>query len=320
MADKLEARDLQDAGNIHAPLAPVFIVGLPRSGTTLLYQLLLNYFEWSYFTRWCDLFYRAPVMAYRVQRALFPEPKEFEYASDYGRFQNVSLLSRAWSPVEGHAIWRRWFPPSLDDALRGDLGPMIKTEIRAVIEGFSETAGKPFLNKNGVHSMRVSALSDIFPEAFFIVLQRQSEYVAQSLYIARIRRTKQQRRNDWWGTKPKEYERLKDLDPLMQAVGQTRAIEAAISKQLAGNIRHLEIDYKDACEQPAKIMNRIYESCVTYGMRLRKKSHVDPKPFPLQNQRKVSEKEFDTIKGLLREDFVDSSFAAFVPSGVGPSS
>jgi len=37
---------------------PIFIVGAPRSGSTLLYQLLAYYYNFSYFTNYSSLFYR----------------------------------------------------------------------------------------------------------------------------------------------------------------------------------------------------------------------------------------------------------------------
>ena len=312
--EKLERESLTTFSKVAAEITPVFIIGLPRSGTTLLYQLLLNYFDWSYFTRWSNFFYLTPVAAYKLQRLLFPEPKHFAYASDYGRFKKVNFMSTAWSPVEGHAIWRRWFSQFPDDAFRGNLDCTVIEEIQSMISGFSKISGKPFLNKNGVHSVRVLALSQVFPRGFFIVLKRQSQYVAQSLYIARTRRRIKQPQDNWWGTKPKEYEYLKNLDPLRQAVGQTRAIEAAMERELSCASGHIRINYQDVCEQPAKVINDIYESCVTHGIELRKKNYVEPKPFPLQNERKVSEREFDKIKSLLLQkcdDFnCDSAFFA----------
>ena len=313
---KLERKRLKQFSQGTAEVAPVFIVGLPRSGTTLLYQLLLNYFDWSYFTRWTEYFYLTPVTAYRIQGLMFPEPRHFSYLSDYGEFKNVNLLSRTWSPVEGHAIWRRWFGQYPNGVFRDDISVNAIDEIQTMIAGFMEIAGKPFLNKNGVHCLRLFALAQIFPKTMFIVLKRQSLYVAQSLYIARTRAGRKESQDKWWGTKPKEYQYLKQLDPLRQAVGQTKAIEAAIAKQLSSNIRHIAINYQDVCEQPAKVINDIYESCMTHGIELRKKNYVEPKPFPLQNERKVSEREFDEIKSLLLQNCDDFNCdSAFFASG-----
>jgi Sulfotransferase family len=295
--------------------APVFIIGLPRSGTTLFYQLLLNYFDWSYFTRWCDFFYRNPVIAHKIQHLLFPKPKQFAYESEYGHFKHINIMSMPWSPVEGHAIWRRWFPQFPDDVVRDRINADAETEIRSVVAGFIETAGKPFLNKNGAHVVRLSALAQIFPRAVFIVLQRQSEYIAQSLYIARVGKRQNRRENRWWGTKPVEYDTLKYLDPLKQAVGQTQALETAMERQLLTNHRHIRVDYRDVCEAPGKVLDKVFDACRKYGVELRRTQCSEPKPFGLQNERKISESEFSQIKALLFDDSSDSNrISAVLPA------
>lgn len=299
MLTRLERVSLEMFSERANEVAPVFIVGLPRSGTTLLYQLLLNYFDWSYFTRWTETFYRTPVVAYRLQRLAFPEPRHFEYTSYYGKFRRANLVSKAWSPVEGNPIWRRWFPERPTHCYEGNLGAAAKKEMQWIIGAFITISGEPFLNKNGAHSLRLLPLWQVFPKSLFIVIKRQSLYVAQSLYIARTRPGRKNPKNTWWGTKPREYEYLKDLDPLKQAVGQTKAIEATMESQLLCNDRHIEVNYQDVCEQPGKVVQRIHETCLKFGIDLRRMNDVEPEPFSLADERKVPEREFNEIKSLL---------------------
>lgn len=48
----------------------VFIVGAPRSGTTLVYQVLAHVLRVSYFTNVTDLFPRSPITATRYSQSL----------------------------------------------------------------------------------------------------------------------------------------------------------------------------------------------------------------------------------------------------------
>jgi hypothetical protein len=286
----------------HPVLKPVFIVGLPRSGTTVAYQLLLNHFQWSYFTRWSDYCWRAPVEAYRIQRFLFPEPPCFEYESEYGKFKDSSYGSRAWRPVEGHRIWQRWFPGEPTHCYEGGLRVRDREEIRSTIDGFVRISCKPFLNKNPRNSLRLTGLFEVFPEAIVIVVRRSSLYVAQSLYIARLTRqlTAKNGKLKWWGTKPKEFVQLQNLDPLSQAVGQTRAIERELKRQLlAFANRYINVDYEEICHRPNEILRKIQDHCETHRIQLRRIRDLNVTPFPLGDKRKVSEMEFDTIKRLL---------------------
>ena len=281
---------------------PVFIVGLPRSGTTLLYQLLLNHFDWSYFTRWAEYYYRAPVAAYRIQRLIFPQPSYFEYESEYGKMKDRNYLSKAWRPVEGHPIWHRWFPEKPTHCYEGCLNGSAREAMKSTITGFIELSGKPFLNKNTRNSIRLLGLVEAFPDAIVIVVKRRSLYVAQSLYIARLNRQSSGKNGNhkWWGTKPKEFVHLQHLDPLSQAVGQTRAIERELEKQLfAYSNRSIKVDYEDICERPGEILRTIQEHCEAHRIELRRIKDLDVPQFTLGNKRKVSEADFDSIKSLL---------------------
>jgi hypothetical protein len=285
-----------------AQAAQVFVVGLPRSGTTLFYQLLLNYFDWSYFTRWTDYYYRFPVTAYTVQHFIFPKPRDFEYKSDYGKFQDPSYLVKPWRPVEGHKVWRRWFPEEPTHCYRETLSVAAKEEMLATIAAFSAVSGSPFLSKNPRNSVRLLALSDVFPTALFVVVKRDSLYVAQSLYVARLRRqtVRQGHGHSWWGTKPSEFISLRYLDPLRQSVGQTIAIERELQAQLLKcKNPYIEIEYKDICERPDMVLHFIQESCQKNSIKVRETRDVNPASFPMEDKRKVSEEEFNTIKEML---------------------
>ena len=298
---KGQQRFLQNSSKI----SPVFIVGLPRSGTTLLYQLLLNHFDWVYLPVSLEYFYHLPITAYKIQRLLFPQPKEFDYQSDYGIFKPQGLMFRPWSPTEGDQVWQRWFPERPTHYHRGDLSTTAIDEMRSMIAGLMTLSGKPFLNKNPKHSVRLLSLSKVFPQALFIVINRQSLYVAQSLYIARIReRPKPDPNDDWWGTRPREYIHLKDADPMLQAVGQTKALELELEAQLQLCSSHyITLDYQEVCQNPSQVLHQIQMVCLERGIPLRRIKYDDPSPFPLKDERKgVSETEFDQLQKLLNTD------------------
>jgi hypothetical protein len=295
---KIQRRFSEDSSEVN----PVFIVGLPRSGTTLLYQLLLNYFDWVYLPRSMRFCYRFPVTAYKLQRLLLPEPKGFEYQSDYGAFAFHDILAQPWRPSEGHQIWQRWFPEKPTHYHEGDLSPEAIDDMRSMIAGLMAVSGKPFLNKNPRHSLRLRSLSQAFPKALFIVLQRESLYVAQSLYRARIRiRPKPDPNDDWWGARPREYMYLKDADPMRQAVGQTKAIEHELKTQLQSlPNRYIELDYQQMCRNPAQVLHDVQRVCFEHGISLRRTRPDDPMIFSLQDERKgISEAEFDQLQQLL---------------------
>ena len=60
----LERRELRLTANVTPKVC--FVLGPPRSGTTLLYELLLTRFRFAYFSNLAHRFYRTPVAASRL--------------------------------------------------------------------------------------------------------------------------------------------------------------------------------------------------------------------------------------------------------------
>ena len=301
--NKISSEMFTHTASKNPEVMPVFVVGLPRSGTTLLYQLLLNHFQCSYFTRLSDYCYRSPVTAYRIQSLIFPQPQNFEYESQYGRMKDRSYISTIWRPVEGHRIWERWFPREPTHCYEGGLSIANRQEMQSTIAGVVQISGKPFVNKNPRNSLRVAGLLEVFPKAVVIVVKRNSLYVAQSLYVARIGRQSSGNGNyGWWGTKPKEFIDLRHLDPLPQAVGQTRAIEQELKRQLLNYASaSIVVDYEDICEKPGEVLSKIQNGCEKKGIELQRTRDFRARPFPTGNKRKVSEAEFNSIQNLLSQ-------------------
>ena len=302
---EIEKKMLRRYSHETSEQSQVFVIGLPRSGTTLFYQLLLNYFNWSYFTTWTHSCFRFPVTAYKIQHLIFPKPKYFEYKSDYGKMQDPSYLAKPWRPVEGNRIWQRWFPGEQTHCYRGSLSSAVREEMLSTITAFTAISGHPFLSKTPRNSVRLLTLSEVFPKALFVVVKRDSLYVAQSLYTTRLRRRsgKKHRHNGWWGTKPNEFVYLKHLDPLRQSIGQTIALDRELSAQLAiCKNSYIEIKYGDFCENPRMVLDLIQETCLKNDIRIQRIRDVEPAPFKSEDKRKVSEKEFNTMKGLLNQD------------------
>ena len=63
---------------------PIFILGAPRSGTTLIYQLLISNFRFAYFPNIANTFYMCPIYA-TINRALVnAKPKLCKIANTLG--------------------------------------------------------------------------------------------------------------------------------------------------------------------------------------------------------------------------------------------
>ena len=98
------------------PDPPVFIIGPPRSGTTLLFQVLIARYTFGYFSNWMAQFPESPIAAAWLYRRLWPTsgvPQD--YASVSGETQGNS------GPNESGSFWYRWFRANRNNVLVADV-------------------------------------------------------------------------------------------------------------------------------------------------------------------------------------------------------
>ena len=205
----------------------IFIIGPPRSGTTLLYQAIVHHFHVAYFPNIAVKFSEAPVLATRIGQKLF-QPYRSDFTSAYGFVQG-------WmAPHEAGQIWNRWFPTEWKEGYNytpaGYFTGSVKHLIYQTVAGIEALFDAPFVNKNVKHSVRIQALKEIFPNALFLQIKRNPLDVAVSILCAR--RDLKKDMNEWLGVMPKEITQLKQKDYYEQIVGQIFFVEKNIEEDL----------------------------------------------------------------------------------------
>jgi hypothetical protein len=237
-----------------SPLAPegptTFIVGVPRSGTTLLYQLLSQTGTFGYPTNFVARYVANPGFGALAQRLFQPmaPPRSSELKSRLGQTDGWN------SPHEFGYFWERWFPfddhhePIAEalDAIDGD-------ELLRTLAYFERCSEAPLLFKNTILSFVLPSLAELIPDARFIEIVREPGHVAMSLLGAREKMYGDP--SAWFSTRPANWQSLMELDPLHQVAGQIAAIESSHA-QLRTNseVQWKRIEYAELCESPrAKI-------------------------------------------------------------------
>lgn len=157
-------------------MPPLFIAGLPRAGTTLVYQAICAACRVAYLPEFTSRFGFGPAFAAKACALLANPPTSFE--SRYGA--SMSLCG----PGEG-INWNLYF-----DKRRyyDDLSALPKSDARkliATVGQIERIANGPFVNKNLRHMQRLNVLADLFPNALFLFVLRDPEMVAQSLLKGR---------------------------------------------------------------------------------------------------------------------------------------
>jgi hypothetical protein len=239
---------------------PIFILGPPRSGTTLLYQLVVNSFDVSYICNVVDEHPRyAATLTWLLRRGIRRYRSGFQ--SNYGRTRSM------FGPSEGRRIWHRWFPDGYVD--QSYLTQQASRSIQQTVGALSEALQAPFVNKDPHHCVRVKALNLLFPEALFVVITRDPIATAESML--RVRRTRAERGDasidTWMSVKPKEFPRLRSAGHIAQVCGQAHyCAQNALDDLLAvAPRRFLLVSYADLCNTTRQTVGTIGSFLQSHG-------------------------------------------------------
>lgn len=199
---------------------PVFIVGAPRSGTTLLQTLVDGYSdiaippESHVFARFAGL---------------------FERYGDLARDRNVALLAR--DLLTDVRITRWGLTVSVDEFCRTLTERSVRGVLTHLFALYARQQGKPrWGEKTPAHALYLAEISRIFPDAKFIHLVRDGRDVAESL-----RRVPFGKKSIW--ASARRWRR---------SVLACRAFAQAVGPGVM-----LEVRYEDLVEDPQAQVNRI---------------------------------------------------------------
>lgn len=235
-------------GHADSVPGPVFIVGLPRSGTTLVYELMVQAFDVAFLTKIYGYTYGLPNIVTRFVAPATRNPKP-RYRSVHGRIPGLL------TPAENHSIWMRWFPerPDLGHFCPAELMPPAEMPaLNGLVESLSAIAHRPYIFKNVYFSMSISALLKAFSGARVLVITRDDDAVAASLLRAGLDRAS----TEWWSVRPPFYADWQGRGLPDRVAYQVVRTGQVMERELAriGSSRCMSLAYEDLCRQPLQIM------------------------------------------------------------------
>ncbi len=157
-------------------IKPIFIVGAPRSGTTLLYYILCNHRDLSFFTRnliRAGVYRRGRILGYRKELL--------------ARIQNLVHRDKySVQPQEAPECWSNYLGMyhylTENDFTEEMIKEMVDHYLRVIAQVQTIFRRPRFVNKNPQHCTRVRILNRIFPDAKFIHIIRDGTAVACSTF------------------------------------------------------------------------------------------------------------------------------------------
>jgi hypothetical protein len=248
----------------------LFIVGTPRSGTTLLTQWLASLKSFCYPSNLVSRFYKAPYIGALVQEMLVnPEysyKEELQINSKISFRSDTGKTSGILEPHEFWYYWRRFFKfPNVPVNNSEFLSNADFEGFQLGIHKFQQVFEKPFFLKSLIMNWYIESFSKHIYQPLFIFIKR--EPIANISSILQTRERYLGNKDYWFSFKPYEYELLKPHNPVVQVAGQVyftnKTIETSLNK--IPNGQQLVVKYEDLCDDPSRIYSLLYEKLKALG-------------------------------------------------------
>lgn len=241
--------------NVEEQLPNIYVIGLPRSGTTLLTQVLFNCLDIGCTSNFISKFWDVPLVGFQLSNEIIGDFKPNNYTSLYGKSEDL------YSPHEFSFFWHNVLninPNKIEKINYQTISKNVDWDIlKGVICNINEIAKKPIIYKP--LELIGSILSDFqrnLNKSLFIYVERNKEEVALSL--AKGRMDYYGDINCWFSSLPPNHEGILNLpynEQITQQVnGLTDMYESNIKKIPEENI--LKLTYDELCDFPESIVER----------------------------------------------------------------
>ncbi len=241
---------------IHHPF--IFVVGAPRSGTTLLTQVLARSFDVGYIDNVAARLWLAPLTGIRLAESILGKDKRPEYHSTYGK-TNVP-----WNIHEFGYFWRHWLQKDQLTAVATakEVEPHLDWRgLKKTLANLQHHFQKPMVFKNIFGFFHAEKLQRVLGKTFFIYISRDELDTAISIWMARNKFYNDTR--TWWSYAPPEINELLDLGATDQIAGQihflNRFFGEGVEKlsNVFGNA--IQVHYEELCKNTSTALEQIKE-------------------------------------------------------------
>jgi hypothetical protein len=204
----------------------VHVLGAPRSGTTLVVQLLASELGIGAISNLAAAFWAAPCTGLRLARKLLGGDRRSSFVSDYGRTTGLHEPHEFGYFWASHLKYRTMSEPASPAT-----DPIDWPGLAQVLTHMTEAAGGPLVFKAFMSGFYAEQLVAVLPRTCFVLVVRDP--VENALSILEMRDRYSGDRGAWTSVRPREYAWMCTLSPEEQAAGQALACEAAYRRALA---------------------------------------------------------------------------------------
>ena len=235
---------------------PIFIIGVPRSGTTILYDMMACHKDLAFFShRDFKQMLSKEFMEFQYLRRRLFEIRRWQFSRE--GFE-VRITTSFETPHEVGLFWNKWIEKSWARAY--DVNESSRKGLRAgVIKVLEKKKKKRFLNKNPAHSIKIEYLNEVFPGAIFVNVIRDGRPVVCSMTRGN-RNFKNP--NGYFGLPLRKNNQM-NFDLLERHAKQWIEVNEEIqrAKNNLEKGQYYELKYEELMSFPKKTIENIFKFC-----------------------------------------------------------
>lgn len=257
----------------------IHIIGVPRSGTTLINQYLASGLDIGYINNLIAAFWKAPIHGVHLSKKLLGTDFSSNFDSAFGKtlaIQEPHEFGYFWSEILGFDELKEPTP----EQMRNQNLVHLSNKLINISNAFD----KPVIYKSIFLGWSASRISELMPKSLFIYIKRN--WMDNALSLLKIRDKYFQNHETWASFKPAEYHHLKSMSPIEQVVGQVyflnRSFENEMSKIKDEN--KIIVNYEDFTSQPQELIKAIVSKAEYLDGKVFKNNMVLPNHFDLKTK------------------------------------
>jgi hypothetical protein len=269
----------------------VVISGAPRSGSTLLSQILAFTGNFNYITNFIAKFWEAPYVGFLIEKEFHLREINFnkDFKSEYGATNNIN------DPHEFGYFWNKYIPYSKKSHVLSHnvLNAHEFSELKKELIALKSASTRPLLLKNLIFGINLRLVRNLFPHNVqIIVIKRDPIYNAQSIYNTRLNFSNCE--DYFWSLKPSRSEEIENLPYYKQIPLQIKFIYEDIYSQLnETKLDYIEVEYEELVTETPKTLNKILGFC---GINKKVNNISSLSNIKNSNNQKVSDDVFNKLK------------------------